>query len=147
MIHDRKVNFNRIGERIERLKEIPQRIEGIELIVLFGSLAEGEPKPLSDVDVAFQVANLDSKKRTQIWGETTDALETDEVDIVYLNEDVPYHLKYEIAWNGRLLYEAREGLFSDFKVLSAAMWFDFKPYADYQTRRFWDRIKKVGFGK
>jgi len=147
MIYKDKIKFEGIAERIERLKDIPQRIEGIELIVLFGSLASAKRHPLSDVDVAFRVANLDRKKRGQIWGEVTDALETDEVDIIYLNEDIPYSLKYEIGSNGRLLYEAKEGAFSDFKVMAAAMWFDFKPYADYQTRRFWDRIKKVGFGK
>jgi predicted nucleotidyltransferase len=147
MIHDRKINFNRIGERIERLKEIPQRIEGIELIVLFGSLAEGEPKPLSDIDVAFQVANLDSKKRTQIWGETTDALETDEVDIVYLNDEIPYRLRFEIAQTGQLLYESSEGKFMDFRVLATVLWMDFKPLANYQSQIFWERLRKGQFAK
>jgi len=147
MIYKTKINFDQITEHIERLKEIPQRVEGVELIVLFGSLASGKRHPLSDVDAAFKVANFDQKKRVAIWGETTDALETDEVSIVYLNEDIPYSLKSEIAETGRLLYEARKGLFEDFQVLATAMWLDFKPYADYQSRMFWEHIEKEGFGR
>jgi predicted nucleotidyltransferase len=147
MIRDKTINFKGIERRIERLKALPQRVEGIELIVLFGSLAEGEPKPLSDIDVAFQVANLDSKKRTQIWGETTDALETDEVDIVYLNDEIPYRLRFEIAQMGQLLYESSEGMFVDFKVLATVLWMDFKPLADYQSQIFWERLRKGQFAK
>ncbi|MBM3335666.1 nucleotidyltransferase domain-containing protein [Candidatus Sumerlaeota bacterium] len=147
MIFGTKINFDGIAERVERLKEIPLRVEGIELIVLFGSLANGQPCPLSDVDVAFQVSNLDAKKRIRIWEETTDALETEEVDIVYLNDDIPYRLKYNIAWDGQLLYEGRQGAFLQFQVDAAMMWMDFKPLADWQNRLFLERVKKEGFGR
>jgi len=147
MIYRTKVNFDGVAERIERLKEIPRRIEGIELIVLFGSLASSQPCPLSDIDVAFQVANLDENKRLRIWEETTDALESDEVDIVYLNDDIPYRLKYEIAHNSKLLYESEEGAFAGFQVLATVIWLDFKPLADYQSRMFWQRIRTEGFAK
>ena len=147
MIYKTKINFDQITEHIERLKEIPQRVEGVELIVLFGSLASGKRHPLSDVDAAFQMANLDDKKRVQIWGEVTDALETDEVDIVYLNDDIPYRLRFEIANSGQLLYEAAEGMFLRFQVLASVMWMDFKPLADYQSAAFWQRFANGGFAK
>ena len=147
MIRRQKVDFDKVTNRINCLRDIPDRVEGIELIVLFGSLAAGRPQPLSDIDVAFQVVNLDRTKRAEIWGQTTDALGTDEVDIVYLNDDLPYCLKYEIGWSGRLLYEASPGLFSLFRVRAAAMWYDFKPYADYRREKFFEHIRKVGIGK
>jgi len=147
MIRRTKINFDQIAERVERLKDIPKRVEGIELIVLFGSLATGQPQPLSDIDVAYQVANLDRSERAAIWEETTEALETDEADIVYLNDDIPYRLKFEIARSGRLLYEARAGMFPDFQVLATVMWMDFKPLADYQGQIFWERFKKGQFAQ
>ncbi|MCX8035684.1 MAG: nucleotidyltransferase domain-containing protein [Candidatus Sumerlaeia bacterium] len=138
---------DRIAERLERLKQLPAKIGGIELIILFGSLATGTHHSLSDIDLAFQVRHLDALTRGRILRETSEALETDAVDIVFLNDDLPYRLRYEIAWNGKPLFEARPGLLSDFKVLAWALWADFKPLADWQRRVFWERVEKTGFGK
>jgi predicted nucleotidyltransferase len=146
VIHRTKVDLQRVAQRIARLKEIPERVEGIKLIVLFGSLAQQATHPLSDVDLAFEVDDLDDKKRVAVLGEVIETLGTDEVDIVFLNDDLPYRLKYDIAEDGHLVYEHKPGAFGDFQVNAIAMWLDFKPYADYQSRAFRERIEKHGFG-
>jgi len=144
VIHRSKISFEGIGERIERLKEIPQSVEGIELIVLFGRLARGRRWPKQNVDVASQVANFDEIKRAQVLEATSEALGTKEVDIAFLNDDLAYRLKWHIGWKGRLLYEAKAGLFSDYKILAAAMWFDFKPLWDWQL---WKRRTRKREGR
>lgn len=143
MIHKTKINFRRIAERIERLKDIIQRVKGIELIIAFGRLLTGRRWPRSNVDLAFQVAGLDDAKRSRIYEVTCKALGIKDVDFAFLNDDFAYRLKYHIAWKGRLLYEAREGMHFDFKSMAAAMWWDFKPLWDYQLRMFRSRRRKT----
>lgn len=135
MIYKTKINFDQIAQRIERLKDIPSRVHGIELIVLFGRLVTRRRWPRENVDVAFHVANFDETKRSQIREEAFDALGTRDLDVTFLNDDFAYRLKWHIGWKGRLLYEAKAGLFSDYKILAAAMWFDFKPLWDWQLRK------------
>jgi hypothetical protein len=134
MIYKTKINFDQIAERIERLKDIPSRVEGIELIVLFGRLVARRRWPRENVDVAFQVANLDETTRSQIREEAFGSLGTRDLDVAFLNDDFAYRMKWHIGWKGRLLYEAKEGLFLDFMILAAAIWFDFKPLWDWQLR-------------
>jgi hypothetical protein len=147
MIYKTEINFDGIAERIERLKDIPQRIEGIELIVLFGRMVTGRRWLRENVDVAFQVAQLDETKRRRIREGTFDALGTKDLDIAFLNDDLAYRLKWHIGWKGQLVYEAKKDLFVDYKILAASMWFDFKPLWERQLRAIRARKKKAKAGR
>lgn len=147
MIRQSKIDPMRVAAGLDRLNEMPKHLDGIELIVLFGSLANGQRHALSDVDIAVRVDGLDDALRSKIRAYATEALGTDELDLVFLNDDLPYRLKYNVARSGRPLYERRQDDFLKFKVLATAMWFDYKPFADAQWKSFRGRVEKVGFGK
>jgi len=65
---------------------------------LFGGLARGRVKPLSDVDVAVYLNNIEnlSQYKLDLFDRLTDALGTCEVDLVILN-------KASISLVGRIL--------------------------------------------
>ena len=54
---------------------------------LFGSLAKGAPKPLSDVDIAVYLKEDSDAIETKmtLLGDLIDCLQTDEIDLVILN--------------------------------------------------------------
>lgn len=95
---------------------------------LFGSYARGNPTPLSDVDIALyldEVAEIGAAKLDLI-GTITKALNTDEVDLVILNE-APLSLAGRIQMSAQVLVDkdshrrfAYESLirreFADFQV-------------------------------
>ena len=65
------------------LTENPQ----VVFAYLFGGLARGEPKPLSDVDIAVYLEDTADPLsiKLDLIGIITEALGTDEVDLVILN--------------------------------------------------------------
>ena len=72
-----------LPEAINYLKNNPQ----VLFAYLFGSLAMGKPKPLSDVDIAVYLKqNRDAaEKKLDILGNLMAILQTDEIDLVVLN--------------------------------------------------------------
>lgn len=54
---------------------------------LFGGLASGSQKPLSDVDIAIYLdsSSMTAETKLEVAGMVSDTLGTDEVDVVILN--------------------------------------------------------------
>ncbi len=80
-----------IDEIVERLKRYPE----VLAIILFGSYAKGEQKPLSDIDIAVILDEISP----DIEGEVG-SLSSRTVDIVFFHRLPPY-FKYEILRTGR----------------------------------------------
>lgn len=76
-----------IEERIRALGEALARCPGVVFAYVFGGVAKGEIKPLSDVDLAvFLDESVDPiEARLEVLGVATAHLGTDEVDLVILN--------------------------------------------------------------
>jgi predicted nucleotidyltransferase len=77
---------------------------------LFGSRARGQARPRSDVDFAIVLReNFEPgeryRKRLALIGEATEALGTDAVDLVLL-EEVPSLLGHRVLRDGRLLLDS-----------------------------------------
>lgn len=92
---------------IEKLRPVFESNKKIELAYLFGSTAKDKLTPISDIDVAILInKNVDKKSwrqlRIQLIGQIMDALLTNDVDLVILN-DSPILLRYEVIKNGALL--------------------------------------------
>lgn len=81
----------------------------IKLAYLFGSQAKGDVGALSDYDFAFYLAEKDPKEifeiRLQLLSRLSRLLNTDNLDVVILNEVESPELKYEIIQEGKLIYE------------------------------------------
>ena len=78
-----------------RLEHLKAR-DDVAFAYLFGSMAVGDPTPLSDVDIAvYLTEGRFSEKRLQILGDLNDILSTDRLDLVILNT-APQGLKARI---------------------------------------------------
>ncbi len=103
----------------------------IQLAVLFGSRAKGEPRSDSDWDLAILVKSDFYKKeknnpsgfRKSLLKELCFLLKTSQVDLVILNRVSPF-LRYQVAKSGILLFEEKKGVFASFVSLAVRSYSD-----------------------
>jgi len=83
------IRLNKIPEdvhsKIGLLTDLFMEDSNIIFAYLFGSLARDQRKPLSDVDLAIYVKDLKKLDYLSLFGEISETLRTDEVDLVILN--------------------------------------------------------------
>jgi predicted nucleotidyltransferase len=93
---------------------------------LFGGLARGKPLPLSDVDIAVYLRETVDlfEKKLEILGKLTDLLETDEIDLVMLNE-APLTLRMKVLENKRIIVDNDPFLRHEYESLTMREYFDF----------------------
>lgn len=105
--------------------------EGLELILLFGSVIKGDIHKRSDIDLAFQFDKpIDILSLTN---RVIRLLHTDNIDVVDLKHSSPL-LKYSIAKNGRLLYERSPGIFNKFCSQAFKIYIDTKKLRNAQAK-------------
>ena len=124
------IKYSRLPQNIEEnlpkaeayLKSRPE----VNFAYLFGSLAKGKPLPLSDVDIAVYLSkSLDVlEKKLEILGELVDILETDEIDLVILNE-APLALRMKILENKKVIVDNAPFLRHRYESLTMREHFDF----------------------
>ena len=98
----------------------------IAFAYLFGSLAQGDPKPLSDVDIAIYFSDESDilERKLQILGQLMDLLETDEIDLVILNT-APLTLRWKILETRKVLVDNLPFLRHQYESLTMREYFDF----------------------
>ncbi|MBI4330242.1 MAG: nucleotidyltransferase domain-containing protein [Chloroflexi bacterium] len=95
---------------------LPEDIESVfgafpqvKLAYLFGSRASGRTGPLSDYDFAVYLDEPDVLKRFDVRVQLMDILsrklQTNNVDVIVLNDAQGPELKYEVIKNGVLLFQ------------------------------------------
>ena len=85
------IKYQRLPKNILQL--LPDAVNYIEshpkvlFAYLFGRLAKDEPQPLSDVDIAvfLKEDSISVEDKLDILGKLIDTLQTDEIDLVFLN--------------------------------------------------------------
>jgi predicted nucleotidyltransferase len=125
---------------IERLRERLADLPDVRLAAVFGSVARGEERPGSDLDLALL---LDGDSLPRRW-EVEAALGREagrETDFVYLNEAPPL-LRFEIARDGVLLLERNPGDWADFRAQAMIDWWDWAPTAKMITDTILRRQKE-----
>lgn len=93
---------------------------------IFGGLASGEQRPLSDVDIAIYLNSCNDKAEVKldIIGAVSDVLKTDEIDLVILN-DASISLIGRILRKKRLIADKQPFLRHAFESLALREFFDF----------------------
>ncbi|MBI2354474.1 MAG: nucleotidyltransferase domain-containing protein [Deltaproteobacteria bacterium] len=127
-----------IAERLDLLKPLLERDQRVVFAYLFGGLASGVQRPLSDVDIAVYLDNCRHKAevKLELIGTVSDALGTDEIDLLILN-DAPVSLAGRILKNRRLLVDRLPFLRHAFESRVMREFFDFsRKEQDILFRRF-----------
>jgi predicted nucleotidyltransferase len=137
------------GDVLTKIQEVIAKIaddKDVIALYAFGSMVEGNLKPLSDLD--FGVLLSDSlgkkdrfKKSIYLIGVFNQTLKTDEIDLVILNDD-PLMFKYQILKTGKLLYCRDENRLIDFIEKTTKGYLDFKPAREQFDLEF---LKGFGF--
>ncbi len=125
---------------LERLRERLAELPEVRLAAAFGSVARGEERPGSDLDLGLL---LDTDALPQRW-EIEAALGRAAgraVDFVYLDEAPPL-LRFEIARDGVVLIERHPGDWVDFRTRAMIDWWDWAPTARWITETILRRQKE-----
>lgn len=97
--------------------------KGLQLVLLFGSIANEKGNKESDVDIGFlfekPVDILDLTNRV------IQLLKTDNVDVIDLRRSSPL-LRFSAILKGKVLYEQRPGIFNALKSLTFRIYVDTK---------------------
>lgn len=109
---------------IETVTTLAARAPGLELLVLHGSQARGDAREGSDWDLAYLA--VDGFDPDAFRAELVFALRDDRVDLADL-APAGGLLRYRVARDGKVLYEAREGVFESFWVQAVTFWCDAEP--------------------
>lgn len=125
---------------MQRLRTVLARAGGVRLAILFGSHARGAARPDSDVDIAM--LPVDPKLPLHDELSLQAALSATcgrDVDLVRIDTD-DVLLRWEIAKDGILLFEARPGVAARFRAEAGIAWDEHRPLFESTRRRFLARL-------
>jgi predicted nucleotidyltransferase len=125
--------------------------EGVVAAMLIGSQARGTVGPLSDVDIAvWHEPNLNSSARFRLQldlaGAASEALGTDEIDMVMLNHAPPL-MRHRAVRDAKLLVERDPVARVRFDTRALLDFLDTKPLRAEMSRGLRKRIKEGRFGR
>ena len=130
------------SERLaERLEDLRAAAPSVDLVVLFGSVARGRPRPDSDLDVAVRCdgpADLDA-----LYLLLAPRLATSFLDLVELRRAGSL-LAFQVARHGRLLYERDPGAFRSFQSLASRRYCDTDKLRRAQRRSIHAVLERQG---
>jgi len=117
---------NDIERRLALLPPVLVRQDNVVFCYLFGGLARGEQRPLSDVDIAVYLKDSESaaEAKLELIGLLTDVLGSDEVDLVILNR-APVSLVGRILARRQVIVDKDPALRHLFESRMSREFFDF----------------------
>lgn len=134
------IRYSRLPGNIESLLPdgfgLLQADPDIVFAYLFGGLARGKPKPLSDVDIAVYLREeaLFSNRKLELLAVLTRVLKTDELDLVILNR-APLTLRMKVLENKRVVVDKMPFVRHRFESLTMREFFDFSVKENALLRR------------
>ncbi len=117
----------------DKITPLAEQLPNLQMLILFGSRARGEHRPDSDWDLA--ISHDETNRQTHIKEISNDYLTSlsilselfeinrDLIDLIELDRCSPL-MKYQVARDGKLIYEKNTGDFLKFRVRA------WKEYAD-----------------
>jgi hypothetical protein len=116
-----------IEQRLPLAAEYLRSHPRVVFAYLFGGLARGERRPLSDVDIAVYFAgSVTADVKLDILGKLIDILGTDEIDLVILNTAPPL-LAMNVLRKKQVVADNEPAMRHRFESLSFRKYFDFLP--------------------
>ncbi len=112
---------------LDQLRETAAAIPAVRLAVLFGSVARGEARSGSDVDVGVRLDPDSAALRQEVEVALGRAARRD-VDLSS-STSAPPLLRFEIATDGVVLVERQPHGWADFRMHAMLDWWDWAPHA------------------
>lgn len=116
----------------------------IHLCVLFGSQAQANTHPNSDVDIALLPATKTVDKLDLI-GQLTDIFQR-EIDLVIIDSSRDPVLLREIFEKGTCLFEETPGLFIQRKIWAWMLYQDTRPLREFRQKYIQNFVEEVSNG-
>lgn len=113
-----------IHQKIDSLTDLFRNDPNIIFAYLFGGLLKDRVNPLSDIDIAVFLKDTKRLDYLDLFSRITDALDSDEVDLVILNIS-PISLTGRILQNRRLLVDKAPFLRHKYESITLRKYFDF----------------------
>lgn len=115
-----------IRSRIPDVERVLLEDERVVFAYLFGGLAKGDIKPLSDVDIAVYLKNISNlpEYKLSLFDRLTEVLKTSEIDLVILNT-APVSLAGRILQNKQNLADKTPPFRHAYESLTLRKFFDF----------------------
>jgi predicted nucleotidyltransferase len=130
-------------DMVERLADLERVVPAIELVVLFGSVARGQARSRSDLDIAVRgdgPVDLDA-----LYLVLAPRLGTDRLDLVDLRVAGSV-LGFEVARHGQPLFERVPGAFRSFQALASGRYCDTAKLRRAQQRAIHVFLERQGLG-
>lgn len=133
---------------ISRLVEFFESQEYVELAYLFGSTAENQRGPLSDIDIGVYLSSKLTKgerieKRLELTAELAGFLKTEKIDLIVMNDSSPV-INFEIIKSNIPVFVKNEDLKLDVEQKAMSSYLDRKYHEDLLNRAFLERIEEKG---
>jgi predicted nucleotidyltransferase len=146
MIREGKKLPKDIADKLPQLADLVSADKDIVALLVFGSLARGELKPLSDIDLGVLLDKRLSKrerfdKHLDLIGRFTDFFRTEEIDLIVLN-DAGMRFVVKVLTTGKILFERDRKELVDFYDKSTKIFLDFKYFIDDYNQTF---LEGVGY--
>jgi uncharacterized protein len=129
---------------LDSLREVLERFPEVRLAAAFGSVARGDERPGSDVDVALLLSPDTRELRTRVEAALGRAAGR-EIDVIHLDAAPPL-LRFEIARDGVPLLGQRDD-WVDFRTRAMIDWWDWAPTArmieEAAIRRLREKVGKA----
>lgn len=137
----------RLEKSLEKIRSFIRNQKYIRVAYIFGSAANGELGPLSDIDFAFLLDRKLSKsqrsdKHLFLINKISEILNTDKFDVVIMN-DTDYAFNYEVIKTGILLF-SDEAARIDFETRTMSEYLDRRYYDLMHMDMFLDRVSRQG---
>jgi predicted nucleotidyltransferase len=124
------------------LNEIVEKYN-IELLVYFGSYGTKFYNSESDIDIAFLSASyLSIQEKLELLEDLIHYHKKSEIDLVDLRTADPV-LRYEIAVNGRVLFEKEENLFERYSLFYIKSIYEHKSVLEDKMRKIAISVEEV----
>lgn len=111
---------------LARVQEFLASQDQVLVAYLFGSQAQGTPGPMSDYDLGLLVRSPTPQLRYRLICELACILNTDRIDLVFINQ-VPIELAYVIIAQGQRIYERDPGVRVEAEARILSQYADYVP--------------------
>ena len=99
----------------------------IKFIILYGSFAEGNQTPLSDIDLSVYYEGTKEERfkfRMEALGNVNDKFD------IQIFQDLPLYIRKEVISHGKILYQKNYSEIFDIFIKTIKSFGDFKPRLD-----------------